>query len=155
MASIPKIYTVYGFTGSLKEIGEKYSINYRTLATRLRNGWSLEMAVETPVDKSKSSKLGNVLEIGEIRAVANSIENRFGVILSSKERRSSACTIKKIQSYVNPVFFSIGENYKGSLMAISNDFNCPLTLLKEGLKNGITPEEVLKNNGFTERVVVE
>ena len=155
MSSNPKIYTVNGFTGSLKEIGEKYSINQRTLATRLRLGWSLEMAVATPVDKSKSSKLGNVMEIGEIRATANSIENRFGVVLSSKERKSPAYTIKKIQSYVNPVFFSIGENYKGSLMAISNDFNCPLTLLKDGLKNGITPEEVLKNNGFTERVVVE
>jgi hypothetical protein len=155
MASAPKIYTVYGFTGSLKEIGEKYGINQRTLATRLRLGWSLEMAVSTPVDKSKSSKIGSVMEIGEIRATANAIENRFGVLLSSKERMSPACTIKKIQSYVNPVFFSIGEDYKGSLTAIANDFNCPLTLLKDGLKNGITPEEVLRNNGFTERVAME
>lgn len=144
----PKIYTVDGFTGTMQEIGAHYGINYRTLATRLRAGWSLERAVSTPVDKLKSVKLPYVLEIGKVRAVPDVIEKRFGVCLGTLQRKDSALTISHIRKYSEPVFYEIDKSYTGSLQAISEDFGCPLSELKAGLKKGIQPKKVLEDGGY-------
>lgn len=143
-----KIYNVLGFSGTIQELGKHFGINYRTLATRLRAGWSLEMAVTTPVDKSKSIKLPTVLEVGKIRANPDVLEKRFGVLLDSKERQDSDLTKKKIQKYVKPKFYKVGKSYTGSLMAISEDYGCPVSELKAGMKKGLTPAQVLENGDY-------
>ena len=145
MAAKHKIYSVHGFTGTLHDLAEYFGINHRTLYTRLRLGWSVEMAVDTPVDKLKSTKSGYIFEIGKFRAVPNKIESRFGVYLDTRDRANGSRIVRKIQKYRKPVFYTI-DNYKGSLIAISADYNCPISTLKAGLKDGKDIVEVLKEN---------
>ena len=47
-----KTYTYNGFTGTLAELCEKFSISYSAVTARLSRGWTLERALSTPVNRS-------------------------------------------------------------------------------------------------------
>lgn len=41
---------------NLKQVCNKYGMNYRTVQTRLRRGWTLEKALNTPIQKHRTMK---------------------------------------------------------------------------------------------------
>ena len=45
-----------GFEYSLKDLSVKYNIKVSTLNSRLKNGWDIEKALNTPVQKKKKNK---------------------------------------------------------------------------------------------------
>ena len=45
-----------GFEYSLKDLSVKYNIKVNTLNSRLKNGWDIEKALNTPVQKKKKNK---------------------------------------------------------------------------------------------------
>lgn len=44
---------------NLKQVCNKYGMNYRTVQTRLRRGWTLEKALNTPIQKHHT--MNNIL----------------------------------------------------------------------------------------------
>jgi hypothetical protein len=44
---------------NLKRICDKHEMNYRTVQTRLRRGWTLEKALNTPIQKHRT--MNNIL----------------------------------------------------------------------------------------------
>ena len=52
------LYLYNGMLMSVKQIAEKYNINYKTLHKRLERGWNIEEAVETPIHR-KGVKMKN------------------------------------------------------------------------------------------------
>ena len=143
-----KIFTARGFTGTVAEMATYFGINERTLRTRLRRGNSIEQAVTTEVDKKKSVHIPNAYDIGKYRGFPDDISNRFGVKFNHNERVSQENTLAKIIKYNPPEFYQVGD-YCGTLIAISEDFDCPLSVLKKGLKDGRTPAEVIEEGGYS------
>ena len=144
----PKIYTVNGFSGTIKELGDYFSINWKTIATRMRNGWTVEQATSVPVKKNPGSPSMPAINVGKYRNFPDVVEKRFGVILNFVDYKDDASAVAKVRKYAEPVFYQIGKEYRGSLIAISQDFGCPISKLKSGLRNGVTPEEVLVSEGL-------
>ena len=67
-----KIYTTKGgFTGNIKQIAEHYNINSSTLSLRLRNGMTIDEAINEPIRETnkvystKDGFTGNIKEIAE------------------------------------------------------------------------------------------
>ena len=145
-----KTFSFHGFTGTLKELASHFGINYTTLQTRLKHGMSLDEALSIPVDKSRGHQTPKtVLEIGNFRGTADSVYNWFGLPTTcSKGVAKSDVMTKYVRTWKRPHFYSVGENYKGSLIAISVDFGCPLSALQIAVKSGKTPEQFLKEKGL-------
>lgn len=145
--SKPKIYTVNGFTGTFVEVADFLNINERTLRSRLHAGWSFDRAINTPVEKSNSVKIPTMLQIGKYRGSADSAGNWFGCKLSCEVRTNSEKAIKRIRNYYKTRFYTIGD-YCGTLTAISEDFGCPMSELKNGIQEKRTPEEIINSGGY-------
>ena len=146
-----KLYTYGGFTGDLKEIANHFGINKGTLNSRLHAGWSLSRALTTPVEKKYAVKEPTILNIGTFRGSGDEASNWFGLDLNSKERTDSLLAVKRLQTYHEPKFYQVnfgGRSYKGSLVAIAEDFGCPLTMLYEGIKAGKSVKDILTIGGF-------
>ena len=142
-----KIYTVYGFTGSIEDLATKFGINCSTLLSRLARGWSIQQAVNTPVDKTRSVAIGKQFQIGDFHGDLKKVKYWFGIKLSYLENKEDVI-MKKLKRYSVPEFYTIGETYRGSLKAISVDFDCPYDILLAGVSDGKKPEDILRDGGF-------
>lgn len=146
MSKLGKIYTVKGYTGNLYELSKLFNINSRTVSSRLRRGWSVEDAVLKPLQNSDSGMYPQIFYIGKYRGNYLDIEKRFGVTVRGAIEPDTITEC--IRNYHSPKFYSIGDDYKGSLKAISVDFGCTVTMLKDGIRAGKTPYEVLSEAGL-------
>ena len=146
MSRSRKSYTVKGYTGNLYELSKHFNINSRTVSSRLRRGWSVEEAILKPTQTSNSGMYPQIFYVGKYRGNYLDIEKRFGVTVRGAIEPDTIAEC--IRNYHHPEFYSIGDDYKGSLKAISVDFGCTVTMLKDGIRAGKTPYEVLSEAGL-------
>lgn len=154
VGSSKKVYTVKGFTGTLEEIASYFGINLNTLRTRMYKGMSLLEAVTLPVDKSRSIKTAAVHHIGSFTGDSDACNNWFGVIIPPQYRPRTDEVVTFIKKYEAPVFYPVGNKYKGTLKAISEDFGIPESKLVKGLRDGFSPLKVLEQNKISVEAVL-
>ena len=59
-----RIVQYNGETMTLHELSEKYNVDYRTLWARVNSGWSIAVAVETPIRRSVNGHYTTSLSAG-------------------------------------------------------------------------------------------
>ena len=141
-----KIYTVNGFTNNLRQIAKHFNINYITLRNRLKYGWSIEDAVNTPIKEQKEKEI-KIYTVNGFTGTLKEIAEHFDVNYGTLRDRIN----KQGMSIEKAVNISIRENEKiytvngftGNLTEIAKHFDINYNPLRQRLHKGFTIEEAV------------
>lgn len=138
MARKAKIYTVNGFTGTLKEIAEHFKINYATLQWRMQKGMSVEEAVNCDIKRNKKYTAdgftGTLYEIAE----------HFGIKYSTlRNRMQKGMTLEEAINYGSRYEKYTINGFKDTLYEIAKRFGINYHTLSSRIRQGMTIEEAI------------
>ena len=124
-----KIYTVNGFTGNLTQIAKHFDINYNTLLNRVNNlGWSIEKAIDTPIEEQKEIKTYTVNEFtGTLKEIAEHFDVNYGTLINRINKQNlsieEAINIPVKEQKEKEIKIYTVNGFTGNLTQIAKHFN--------------------------------
>ena len=130
-----KVYTVNNFAGNLKQISERFKINYGTLYRRINmQGMSIEEAVNTPI--------GEFYTVNGFTGNLNQIAKRFNLNYGTLRSRINKQGMSIEEAVNTPVEeIHIVNGFTGKLKQIAERFNINNSTLRDRVNKGWSIED--------------